>query len=61
MRDKDLTLEVLRQIKEAADKILFRFQPIENVSDFTDSPRGMGKNRFHLHDAHRHWGIPEKS
>lgn len=43
MRDKDLTLEVLRQIKEAADKILFRFQPIENVSDFTDSPGGMEK------------------
>lgn len=43
MRNKDLTLEVLRQIKEAAGKILFRFQPIKNVSDFTDSPGGMEK------------------
>lgn len=43
MRNKDLTLEVLRQIKEAADKILFRFQPIKTVSDFTDSPGGMEK------------------
>ncbi len=43
MRDKGLILEVLRQIREAADKILFRFQPIENVSDFTDSPGGMEK------------------
>ncbi len=43
MRDKDLTLEVLRQIKEAADKILFRFQPIEKVSYFTDLPGGMEK------------------
>ena len=40
MRDKDLVLEVLRQIGQASEKILSRFQPIAKVSDFTDSPAG---------------------
>jgi len=43
MRDKELVLEVLRQIEEAAEKIISRFQAIQKVDDFTDSPAGMEK------------------
>jgi len=43
MRDKELTLEVLRQIEEAAAKIVSRFQGICRVSDFTDSQAGLEK------------------
>jgi hypothetical protein len=38
MRDKELTLEILRQIEEASAKIVARFQNIRQVSDFTDNP-----------------------
>lgn len=43
MRNKELTLEVLRQIEDAAVKIVTRFQAIRQVSDFTDSPAGVEK------------------
>lgn len=43
MRDRELVLEVLGQIEDAAKKILSRFQPIQEVNDFTDSPSGMEK------------------
>ena len=43
MRDKELVMEVLRQIEEAAAKIAARFQAIHKVSDFTDSPAGVDK------------------
>lgn len=43
MRDKELEIEVLRQIEQASEKILSRFQPVANVSDFTDSPAGTEK------------------
>jgi uncharacterized protein with HEPN domain len=43
MPDKELVLEVLRQIEEAAEKIVARFQVIHQVSDFTDSPAGIEK------------------
>ncbi|MBN1930774.1 MAG: DUF86 domain-containing protein [Desulfobacterales bacterium] len=43
MRDKELCLEVLRQIEEAAAKIIIRFEPIHQVSDFTGSPAGIEK------------------
>ena len=43
MRDKELVVEVLHQIEQAAQKILSRFQPIANVSDFTDSQSGTEK------------------
>lgn len=43
MPDKELTLEVLRQIEEAAEKIVTRFQVIHQVSNFTDSPDGVEK------------------
>lgn len=43
MRDKELTMEVLRQIEEAVSKILARFQSVSQPSDFTDNPTGVDK------------------
>jgi uncharacterized protein with HEPN domain len=43
MCDKELVLEVLRQIEDAAAKIAIRFQSIGRVSDFTDTPAGVEK------------------
>ena len=43
MRDKELCLEILRQIEEASTKIILRFDSIHQVSDFTDSPAGIEK------------------
>lgn len=43
MFDRELALEILRQIEEAADKILARFQPIKQVADFTKTPPGSEK------------------
>ena len=43
MHDKELVMEVLRQIEEAAAKIAARFQAIHKVSDFTGSPAGVDK------------------
>ncbi len=43
MRDKELVLEVLRQIEEAAVKIIDRFEPIRRISDFTHSSAGVEK------------------
>ena len=43
MHDKELAIEVLRQIEEAAAKIATRFQAIHQVSDFTDSSSGVDK------------------
>jgi hypothetical protein len=43
MYDKELLLETLEQIHKLTKTILFRFEPIKNVSDFTDSPAGMEK------------------
>ena len=43
MRDKELCLEILRQIEEASAKIILRFDSIHQVSDFTDSPAGIEK------------------
>lgn len=39
MRDQELVLEILRQIEDAAGKIVTRFRPIQQVSDCTDSGR----------------------
>lgn len=41
MYDNDLVLEVLHQIETAAEKIITRFQVIDQVTDFTDSPEGI--------------------
>jgi uncharacterized protein with HEPN domain len=43
MHDRELCLEVLRQIEGAAIKIGNRFQVIHHASDFTDSPAGVEK------------------
>lgn len=43
MYDKELVLEVLQQIENAAEKILARFQVINNATDFTDSVDGIEK------------------
>ena len=43
MYDRELAIEILRQIYQAAQTILERFQPVKTVSDFTDSPAGMEK------------------
>jgi len=43
MYDRELVLEILRQIYQAARTILKRFEPVKTVSDFTDSPAGMEK------------------
>jgi uncharacterized protein with HEPN domain len=43
MYDQELVLETLRQILKAADTILYRFQPVKELKDFTDSPAGMEK------------------
>ena len=43
MLNKELILEVLRQIEESSQKVIDRFQIIAEPSDFTDSPTGMEK------------------
>jgi uncharacterized protein with HEPN domain len=43
MRDKELVLEILHQIEDAADKVTARFHAIHQVSDFTDSSAGVEK------------------
>ncbi|WP_373499751.1 DUF86 domain-containing protein [Desulfococcus sp.] len=43
MRDKELAGEVLQQIQSAAEKIVDRFQPIREASDFTNCPAGVEK------------------
>ena len=43
MFNVNMVLDVLRQILEASDRILKRFEPILNVDDFTDTPEGMEK------------------
>ena len=43
MYDKELVLEVLAQVRTASQTILERFESIETVSDFTDSPAGREK------------------
>jgi uncharacterized protein with HEPN domain len=43
MYDRELALEILRQIYQAAQTILERFEPVKTVSDLTDSPAGIEK------------------
>ncbi len=43
MYDKELMREILTQILKTADTILYRFQPVKEVKDFTDSLAGMEK------------------
>ena len=43
MHDKALTLEVLGQIENAAQKVVTRFETIRHPGGFTDSAAGMEK------------------
>lgn len=43
MSDPALTREILRQIHQATERILWRFQPIERPEDFTSSEAGLEK------------------
>jgi len=43
MYDREIVLEILRQIHEAAGRVLLRFEQVTVVEDFTNSEEGMGK------------------
>ena len=43
MHDKELILEILKQIFDSTQKIQKRFEPIQSVNDFTDTEAGMEK------------------
>ena len=43
MYDKELAMEVLKQLQKATETLLERFEPIKSVSDYIDSPEGMEK------------------
>ena len=43
MSDHDLTKQILEQIQNSVKTILERFEPVQDVKDFTDSPWGMEK------------------
>ncbi len=43
MHDTELVLEILRQIEDAAQKVVQRFEVINNPNDFTDTAAGMEK------------------
>ena len=43
MYDKEIVLEILRQIHEAAERVLLRFEQVTAVEDFTNSEEGMEK------------------
>lgn len=43
MFDRELVLEIVKQIEHAVEKITTRFQAIAAVSDFTDTPEGVEK------------------
>ena len=40
MYDKELIREILTQILKSADTILYRFQPVKEVKDFTSGRNG---------------------
>lgn len=43
MFDKELALEILIQVRQAAETVLRRFKPIKSPEDFTGSDIGMEK------------------
>ncbi len=43
MYNKELALDIFQQIKDATEKVLFRFEQIKSVDDFTNSNAGMEK------------------
>ena len=43
MCDGNLAKEILSQILNALDTIIYRFEPVKSLTDLTDSPSGMEK------------------
>ena len=43
MYDKEIVLEILQQIHEAAQRVVARFEPVAAVEDFTNSEDGIGR------------------
>ncbi|MGD9732022.1 MAG: DUF86 domain-containing protein [Desulfamplus sp.] len=43
MYDKELLHEILTQILKSTDTVLYRFNPVKEIKDFTDSQAGMEK------------------
>jgi uncharacterized protein with HEPN domain len=43
MYDKEIPFHILKQVQHSVEIILSRFQPVKEVTDFTDSPNGMEK------------------
>ena len=43
MFDREMVLEILQQIHDAARRVLLRFDPVSKVEDFTKSEKGMEK------------------
>jgi len=43
MYNRELLLHILHQTEEALGKILTRFEPVDSVTYFTDTPEGMEK------------------
>ena len=36
MYDREIVLEILQQIQQAAQRVIARFEPVDNVEDFTN-------------------------
>ncbi|MBF0257690.1 MAG: DUF86 domain-containing protein [Desulfamplus sp.] len=43
MYDKELVYETLTQILQSVEAVIYRFKPVKEVKDFTDSQTGMEK------------------
>ena len=43
MYDRNLSKEILSQILNALDTIIYRLEPVKSLIDLTDSPSGMEK------------------
>jgi len=41
MYDREIVWEILQQIHDAARRVLWRFDPVNKVDDFTKSEEGM--------------------
>ena len=43
MYDRKIVLEILQQIQQATQRVIARFEPVDNVEDFTNSEDGMAR------------------
>ena len=43
MYDREIVLDILKQIYDATNIVIQRFEPVKEVHDFTDSPVGIEK------------------